>query len=394
MFKQPPFWRLFLCSLLAQKTVPLIIRKLKMGCSAYTYCPVFEPQKKGFKKELTSQKSKKNLRSAYFYGFNGKETDKETDLQDYGMRIYNPSLGRFLSVDPIAADYPWNSTYAFAENMPIIGPDLEGLEQPNNPNTTNQTSSSLSPVALGIDPQRMQQIANRLAEEGKTRQEVVDHLYVQIKGAEIVQAYASDPDLGINESFVRAIIDQSISTQVTSWKQIPETSCGVCQPSGTKEVPATVDVSLISPPDASVNPNSVSPLIGIIGDLGGEAIKIRFKEAAPIIDAYDLLADGDPGAAVGLTTTALKLGSNTSATVAAVFTPTPMGISTMPPPPPPPSSVAQEKVKQEITARLNSFFRGSATIQKMQQDNTSVAAPAQAPVNENTQKVTTISRPR
>lgn len=33
-----------------------------------------------------------------------------------------------MSVDPLAAQYPWNSTYAFAENRPIDGIDLEGKE--------------------------------------------------------------------------------------------------------------------------------------------------------------------------------------------------------------------------------------------------------------------------
>src|ERR1043165_7336962 len=37
----------------------------------------------------------------YRYGFNGKEYDDETETQDYGMRIYNPALAKFLSVDPL-----------------------------------------------------------------------------------------------------------------------------------------------------------------------------------------------------------------------------------------------------------------------------------------------------
>ncbi len=49
------------------------------------------------------------------YGFNGKENDNEVkgegNQQDYGMRIYDPRLVRFLSVDPLKADYPWNSPY-------------------------------------------------------------------------------------------------------------------------------------------------------------------------------------------------------------------------------------------------------------------------------------------
>ncbi len=71
--------------------------------------------------------------SGYRYGFNGKENDNEVkgegNQQDYGMRIYDPRLGRFLSVDPLSAEYPWNSTYAFAENDVIRSIDLEGAEK-------------------------------------------------------------------------------------------------------------------------------------------------------------------------------------------------------------------------------------------------------------------------
>jgi hypothetical protein len=48
--------------------------------------------------------------------------------QDYGMRIYDPRLGRFLSVDPIARQYPELTPYQFASNTPIWGVDLDGLE--------------------------------------------------------------------------------------------------------------------------------------------------------------------------------------------------------------------------------------------------------------------------
>ncbi len=67
----------------------------------------------------------------YRYGFNGKENDKDISEggQDYGMRIYDGRLGRFLSVDPLTKEYPWNSTYAFAENDPINFIDLDGLEK-------------------------------------------------------------------------------------------------------------------------------------------------------------------------------------------------------------------------------------------------------------------------
>jgi len=72
-------------------------------------------------------------KSSYRYGFNGKEMDNETyggqgNEYDYGMRIYNPRIGRFLSVDPLAKKYPTLTPYQFASNSPIAGVDLDGLE--------------------------------------------------------------------------------------------------------------------------------------------------------------------------------------------------------------------------------------------------------------------------
>jgi RHS repeat-associated protein len=69
---------------------------------------------------------------AYRYGFNGKENDNEVkgegNQQDYGMRIYDPRLGKFLSVDPITSTYPMLTPYQFASNSPIGGIDKDGLE--------------------------------------------------------------------------------------------------------------------------------------------------------------------------------------------------------------------------------------------------------------------------
>ena len=75
---------------------------------------------------------KYEAQSGYRYGFNGKEKDKDMNsltAYDYGFRIYNPGIGKFLSVDPLTKEYPWNSTYAFAENDVIRSIDLDGLEK-------------------------------------------------------------------------------------------------------------------------------------------------------------------------------------------------------------------------------------------------------------------------
>jgi RHS repeat-associated protein len=70
--------------------------------------------------------------SGYRYGFNGKENDNdvkgEGNQQDYGMRIYDPRIGKFLSEDPITKKYPELTPYQFASNRPIDGIDEDGLE--------------------------------------------------------------------------------------------------------------------------------------------------------------------------------------------------------------------------------------------------------------------------
>jgi RHS repeat-associated protein len=71
--------------------------------------------------------------SKYRFGFNGKENDNEVkgegNQQDYGMRISDPRIGRFLSTDPLSAKFPYYSPYQFTGNNPIRFIDLDGAEQ-------------------------------------------------------------------------------------------------------------------------------------------------------------------------------------------------------------------------------------------------------------------------
>jgi RHS repeat-associated protein len=69
--------------------------------------------------------------SKYRYGFNGKENDKDAGvgIQDYGMRIYDNRLVKFLSVDPLTKQFPYYTPYQYAGNSPIANIDLDGLEE-------------------------------------------------------------------------------------------------------------------------------------------------------------------------------------------------------------------------------------------------------------------------
>ena len=66
----------------------------------------------------------------YRNGFQKQEMDKELwdGAMYYKYRVEDPRLGRFFSVDPLYAKYPYNSNYAFSENVVINAVELEGSE--------------------------------------------------------------------------------------------------------------------------------------------------------------------------------------------------------------------------------------------------------------------------
>ena len=70
--------------------------------------------------------------SGYRFGFQGQEKDDEVKGEgnslNYKYRMHDARIGRFFAVDPLVAEYPWNSSYAFSENKVIASIELEGLE--------------------------------------------------------------------------------------------------------------------------------------------------------------------------------------------------------------------------------------------------------------------------
>jgi len=73
------------------------------------------------------------LAEEYKFGFNGKEMENDWNektgaVYDYGFRIYDARIAKFLSVDPLFKEYPMLTSYQFASNTPIQAIDLDGLE--------------------------------------------------------------------------------------------------------------------------------------------------------------------------------------------------------------------------------------------------------------------------
>ncbi len=87
----------------------------------------------------------------YRFAFNGKERDNETygegNAYDFGARIQDPRLGRWLSVDPLMAKYSGISPYNFTFNNPIIFTDPDGKDS----RLTIKEGSGSTPTSITIE---------------------------------------------------------------------------------------------------------------------------------------------------------------------------------------------------------------------------------------------------
>ena len=106
---------------------------------------------------------------SYRYQFNGMEGDSEVkgvgNSYNFTFRFYDSRLGRFLSIDPEANNYPFFSPYNFANNKPILMIDLYGLR--GWPTTSNWSFDDIQAFADYAND-RIQAITSAAVERGFT----------------------------------------------------------------------------------------------------------------------------------------------------------------------------------------------------------------------------------
>ena len=86
--------------------------------------------------------SSKKIDKDYTFGFNGQHKDNEIkgvgNSLDFGARIYDSRLGKWLSLDPLQSKYPFASPYNFVSNNPIKFIDVDGRDYSTKVNHTER----------------------------------------------------------------------------------------------------------------------------------------------------------------------------------------------------------------------------------------------------------------
>ncbi|MFP9097906.1 DUF6443 domain-containing protein [Flavobacterium sp. RHBU_24] len=86
------------------------------------------------------------------YKYQGQERQDELGLgwDSFKYRNYDYALGRFMSIDPLAEKYAYETPYQFSSNQPVHANEIEGLESRSDLNLTEKPSITNDVIARTV----------------------------------------------------------------------------------------------------------------------------------------------------------------------------------------------------------------------------------------------------
>jgi RHS repeat-associated protein len=201
---------------------------------------------------------------AYRFGFNEQEKDDEVkgsgNQLDFKFRDYDPRLGRFFSVDPLAKKFPMLTPYQFSSNSPIQCIDMDGLEGYKIVDKEAKTTTMV--VDIYYVPQTKD---NKKVYNSGFTQEQVESIKAGIMGefdkTKFVDNANVDPTTGQAFTVKLQVNLHPVETKIDAYKKV---NSSMLDPLNSNMLLEKSEVKTVTMPDGSIGEEQGGSMTGIL----------------------------------------------------------------------------------------------------------------------------------
>ncbi len=141
--------------------------------------------------------------------YNDKEVTDDGDLglYDFGFRIYDPQIGRFIQIDPLTDEMTDFSPYLFDGDEPIGNIDVDGLAPIPG---LNGTTARLADVVVKAAPRTVSKAGQKIGGEiikQAFKKGAIELLKLSVKGAGLVFAILAPSDAVVTNGYIKPDFD-------------------------------------------------------------------------------------------------------------------------------------------------------------------------------------------